>query len=104
MHCCSFPAHKRFTSSSPGKPMRVRRVSTVIRDDGVVLCAKPRVQLGAGAFGLVLVELTVAVVVIGATIGITFAFRRFVDRRSWAGMAILAPWRRGAGRSSLKRS
>jgi hypothetical protein len=37
----------------------------------------------------------VAVVVIGATIGLTFMFRRFVDRRLWAGMAMPAPWRRG---------
>jgi hypothetical protein len=52
-------------------------------------------QLGAGTFGFALVELMVAVVVIGATIGLTFMFRRFVDRRSWAGMAMPAPWRRG---------
>jgi membrane protease YdiL (CAAX protease family) len=51
--------------------------------------------IGVGVSRLVLAELVVAVLVTGATLGLTLVWRRFVDRRPWAGMALPCPWRRG---------
>jgi membrane protease YdiL (CAAX protease family) len=51
-------------------------------------------ELGIGAVGLLLIECVVAVTLIACTIGLTFVFRRYVDRRSWSGMALPAPWKR----------
>jgi len=51
-------------------------------------------RLRLGLPGLLLARAVVVALVIGATIGVTFVFRRFVDRRSWAGMAMPPPARR----------
>jgi hypothetical protein len=51
-------------------------------------------QAGLGPGGVVLVEAVVVAAAIGATIGVTFVFRRFVNRRPLAGMAMPPPWRR----------
>jgi membrane protease YdiL (CAAX protease family) len=54
-------------------------------------------QLDAGLLRPVLVQSMVVAVVIGAVIGVTFLFRRFVDRRPWEGMTMPPPWRRWRG-------
>jgi uncharacterized protein len=51
-------------------------------------------RLDIGAAGLPLIESIVVVTLIACTIGLTFVFRRYVDRRSWLGMALPAPWKR----------
>src|SRR5437667_9666351 len=48
-------------------------------------------QLDVGVLRLALVESFVVAAVIGATIGLTFLSRKFVDRRSWDGMALPPP-------------
>jgi membrane protease YdiL (CAAX protease family) len=52
-------------------------------------------RLDLGPLGLVATEAVVLAVVIPAVIGVTYLFRRFVDRRPWSGMALPAPWHRG---------
>src|SRR5262245_35488621 len=44
-------------------------------------------------FLLLVVEASTVVVIIGTVIGVTFLFRRWLDRRPWSGMALPAPWR-----------
>jgi uncharacterized protein len=39
-------------------------------------------------------EIVLVVATIAAIVGLTFVFRRFVDRRPWAGMGMPSPWRR----------
>jgi hypothetical protein len=50
-------------------------------------------RLGLGLPGLLLAQTIVVAWVIGATIGVTYVFRRFVDRRPWAGCGHDAPGR-----------
>jgi membrane protease YdiL (CAAX protease family) len=39
-------------------------------------------------------EVVLVAASIAATVGLTYLFRRFVDRRPWAGMGLPSPWRR----------
>ena len=39
-------------------------------------------------------EVVLVAASIAGTLGLTYLFRRFVDRRPWAGMALPSPWRR----------
>jgi membrane protease YdiL (CAAX protease family) len=43
---------------------------------------------------LLIASTVVMAVVVVATVGVTFVFRRFVDRRAWKGMALPPPWQR----------
>jgi len=51
-------------------------------------------RLGLGLPALLIARTVVVASVIGATVGVTYVFRRFVDRRPWAGMAMPPPARR----------
>jgi membrane protease YdiL (CAAX protease family) len=45
-----------------------------------------------GPWRLLITQLVTVSLVVTLTIGTTFVFRRFVDRRDWRGMAIPPPW------------
>jgi membrane protease YdiL (CAAX protease family) len=47
-----------------------------------------------GSLPLLVASAVVIAVLVAATLGVTFVFRRFVDRRAWEGMACPPPWRR----------
>ena len=89
------------------RPALVWRVLAYALSFGVVLTLRGPLEtwldrrlgrIEIGLWRLAIAQVIVVSVAIALTLGVTWVFRRFVDRRAWEEMAMPPPWRRERGR------